>query len=71
MQAVSRKYVVVGAILATTGAITVAPLAPRSSHLPAMSADTRLVDADSVLNIPVNLFDDLVNIPANEVQGHR
>jgi hypothetical protein len=71
MQAVSRTYVVVGAILATTGAITVAPLAPRPAHLPAMSADTRLVDADSVLNIPVNLFDDLVNIPANEVQGHR
>jgi hypothetical protein len=69
MQAVSRTYVVVGAILAATGAIAVAPLAPRPAHLPAVNAETRLVDADSVLNIPVNLFDDLVNIPANEVQG--
>jgi hypothetical protein len=69
MQAVPRTYVLVGAILATTGAIAVAPFAPRPSHLPGVNAETRLVDADSVLNIPVNLLDDLVNIPANEVQG--
>jgi hypothetical protein len=30
---------------------------------------TRLVDADSVLNVPINLFDDFVNIPYNEIQG--
>jgi hypothetical protein len=28
-----------------------------------LSIETRLVDADSVFNIPVNLFDDIVNIP--------
>jgi hypothetical protein len=30
-----------------------------------LSIETRLVDADSVFNIPVNLFDDIVNIPCN------
>jgi hypothetical protein len=69
MQAVSRTYVLVGAMLATTGAIAVAPLAPRPSHLRVVSAEARLVDADSVLNIPANLFDDVVNLPYNEVQG--
>src|ERR1700677_4202470 len=70
MHAVSRSYVLVGAMLAATGAIAVAPFVSRTSHLPVVSTETRLVDAsDSVLNIPVNLFDDVVNIPANEVQG--
>ena len=31
--------------------------------------ETRLVDAGSVLNIPVNLFDDILNIPSTEVRG--
>jgi hypothetical protein len=69
MQAVSRTYVLASAVLATTGAIAVAPLAPRPSHLPVVSAETRLVDADSVLNVPINLLDDLVNVPDNEIQG--
>ena len=53
MQAVSRTYVLASAVLATTGAIAVAPLAPRPSHLPVVSAETRLVDADSVLDVPI------------------
>jgi hypothetical protein len=70
MHAVSRSYVLVGAMLAATGAIAVAPFVSRSSHLAVVSTEARLVDAsDSILNIPVNLFDDVVNIPANEVQG--
>jgi hypothetical protein len=70
MHAVSRSYVLVGAMLAATGAIAVAPFVSRSSHLPVVSTEARLVDvSDSILNIPVNLFDDFVNIPANEVQG--
>ena len=57
-------------MLAATGAIAVPPFVSRTSHLPVVSTETRLVDAsDSVLNIPANLFDDVVNIPANEVQG--
>lgn len=30
---------------------------------------TRLVDAESILNVPINLFYDLINIPANELDG--
>jgi hypothetical protein len=70
MQAVSRPYVMAGAVLAAASVVAVTPLAPRSSQLPILSIDTRLVDAtDSILNIPANLFDDIVNIPDNEVQG--
>ncbi len=70
MQAVSRLHVLVGAMLVATGAIAVAPLMSPAAHPPVVTAETRLVDADgSVLNIPLNLFYDLVNIPANEVQG--
>ena len=57
-------------MLAATGAVAVTPFVSRTSHPPVVSTETRLVDAgDSILNIPVNLFDDIVNIPANEVQG--
>jgi hypothetical protein len=70
MQAVSRPYVMAGAVLAAASVVAVIPLAPRPFQLPILSIDTRLVDAtDSILNIPANLFDDIVNIPYNEVQG--
>ena len=70
MHAGSRSYVLVGAMLAATGAIAVTPFTSRPAHPPVVSAETRLVDAgDSILNIPANLFYDIVNIPANEVQG--
>jgi hypothetical protein len=70
MQAASRPNVLVGAMIAAASAIAATSLAPRPSHLPVLSIETRLVDAgDSILNIPANLFDDVVNIPANEVQG--
>jgi hypothetical protein len=71
VQAVSRSYVLVAAMLAATGAIAVTPFtSPPPAHPPVVSAETRLVDADgSVLNIPLNLFYDIVNVPANEIQG--
>jgi hypothetical protein len=68
VQAASRPYVLAGAVLAATSAIAVTPLAPRPFHLPVLSIETRLVD-DSILNIPVNLFDDIMNIPYNEIQA--
>jgi hypothetical protein len=70
MQAASRPYVLATAALAATGALAIAPFAPRApqpSQPPVRHIDTRLVDADSVLNVPVNLFDDIVNIPNTEV----
>src|SRR6201996_3118448 len=70
MHAMSRSHVLVGAMLAATGALVVAPLVSRPADVRVVNTDVHLVDAgDSVLNIPVNLFYDLVNIPANEVQG--
>jgi hypothetical protein len=69
VQAASRPYALAAAVLAATGAVAAIPTAPRPSQLPIRSMETRLVDADSVLNIPVNLFDDIVNIPYNEVQA--
>jgi hypothetical protein len=57
------------AAFAATSAVVVTPAAPRPAQIPVRSMETRLVDADSVLNIPINLFDDIVNIPSNEIQG--
>jgi hypothetical protein len=70
MQAVSRTNVLVGALLAATGALAITPFTSQPAHPPMVSAETRLVDAsDSILNVPINLLDDLINIPENEIQG--
>ena len=68
MQAASGRYVLAAAALAATSAVVAIPLASRPSQLPIRSIETRLVDA-ARLNIPVNLFDDILNIPFNEVQA--
>jgi len=56
------------AALAATGAGIVIPLAlqAQAPKLPVVSMETRLVD-ESILNIPFNLFQDIVNIPGTEV----
>jgi len=69
MLAASRPYALAAAVLVATGAVAAIPLASGPFQLPIRSIETRLVDTDSVLNIPVNLFDDIGNIPYNEVQG--
>lgn len=69
MQAASRPYVMAGAVLAAAGLVAVTPIASRPFQLPVLSIETKLVDADSVLNIPVNLLDDILNIPYNEIQA--
>jgi hypothetical protein len=71
MQAASRQYVLTAAALAATGAFVAAPFASllrQPSQPPVRHLETRLVD-ESVANIPINLFDDILNIPYNEVQG--
>src|SRR6185437_4888515 len=45
------------------------PAVPRASHIPIRKMETRLVDATDILNVPINLFDDFVNIPYNEFAG--
>lgn len=69
MQAAARPYVLASAALMATGLVAATPLPARQLQPPIRSIETRLVDAGSVLNIPINLFDDIVNIPYNEVQA--
>jgi hypothetical protein len=69
MQAASRTYVLAAAALAATSAVVLAPGAPKASHIPVRKMETRLVDASDILNVPINLFDDFVNIPYNEFAG--
>lgn len=69
MQAGVRPYVLASAAMVATGAIAVTWLAQRPMQPPVRSIETRLVDADSVLNVPINLLDDIANIPSNEIQG--
>jgi hypothetical protein len=66
VQAASRAYVLAAAAVAATSAVVLTPAAPKASHIPVRSMETRLVD---YTDIPINLFDDVVNIPYNEIQG--
>ncbi len=66
MQAASRAYVLAAAAVAATSAVVLTPAAPKASHIPVRSMETRLVD---YTDVPINLFDDVVNIPYNEIQG--
>jgi hypothetical protein len=71
MQAASRPYVMAAAALAATSMVAVTPLAPKAAELaaelPIRHMATQLVDAESLANVPLNLFYDLINIPANEL----
>lgn len=69
MQAASRTYVLAAAAVAATSAVVLAPAAPKASHIPVRKMETRLVDASDIFNVPINLFDDFVNIPYNEFAG--
>lgn len=67
-----RRYLTAGAVLAATGALAVSPISPVT---PAGTASTvaravKLVaDGDSIFNVPLNLIQDLINIPGNEFQA--
>jgi hypothetical protein len=68
MQAAARSYVMAAAALAATGGLVgVTPMAPRQPAIHIASPAVRLVDSDSILNVPFNLFQDIVNIPYSEL----
>jgi hypothetical protein len=71
VQAASRPYVMAAAALAATSMVAATPLAPKAAEvaakLPVVNMATKLVDSESLLNVPLNLFYDLINIPANEL----
>lgn len=71
MLAAARPYVLASAALLATSMVAPTPLVARQLHLPIRSIETRLVDADitGLEAIPYNLFQDIVNIPANEIQA--
>ena len=68
MQAASRAYVLAAAAVAATSAVVLTPAAPKAAHIPVRNMETRLVD---YTDVPINLFDDIANIPYNEIAGHR
>ncbi len=68
MQVASRPYVLAAAALAAVSTVVVTPVVARQIPLGVRQMETALVDV-SVDNIPVNLFDDILNIPYNETVG--
>jgi hypothetical protein len=68
VQVASRSYALAAAALAAVGAVVVTPVVARQVPLAVRNMETKLIDAD-VSNIPVNLFDDILNIPYNELEG--
>jgi len=69
--AAARPYVLASAALLATSMVTALPFVARQPQLPIRRMDTRLVDADisGLGAIPFNLFQDIVNIPDNEVEA--
>ncbi len=69
MQAASRPYVMAAAALAATSAVIATPVLAHQIPLAVRSIETKLVDAGDIGNIPTNLFNDILNIPYNELEG--
>ena len=79
MQATSRSYALAAAAIAAVSTVVAMPVMARQAppsvqgipaKPPVRSMDVTLVDSgESLLNIPLNLFDDIVNIPYNELTG--
>ena len=79
MQAAARPYVLASAALLATNMVVatplvarqLTPLVARQLQPPVRSLQTRLVDADisGVDAIPYNLFEDILNIPSNELEA--
>jgi hypothetical protein len=68
MQPAARSYVMAAAALAATGGLVgVTPVPARQPAIHTASPAVRLVDSDSILNVPFNLFQDIVNIPFSEL----
>lgn len=67
MQTAARPHVMAGAAVVAASLVTVAPLAPPPPKIASIA--TRLVSGDSLLNVPLNLFYDLANVPYYEVQA--
>jgi hypothetical protein len=70
MHTAARPYVAVGAALAVASAVAITPVAPQPPETPLVNQVMRLTaDGDSLLNVPLNLFQDFFNAPYNEIQA--
>ncbi len=68
MDGAARRYLTAGTALALGSVVAVTPVAPHLPETPVLSLTTRLTAGDaSIFNIPFNLFQDIVNVPGNEV----
>ncbi|BBX45805.1 hypothetical protein GCM10009641_72180 [Mycobacterium cookii] len=68
MLAASRPYALAAAALAAVSTVVVTPVLARQVPLAVRQIETKLVDV-GIDNIPMNLFDDILNIPYNETVG--
>jgi hypothetical protein len=64
-RAVKNTYATVGVALVGAGVIAAIPIAPPPPDVHTANPAIRLA-ANSIANVPVNLIQDIVNIPANE-----
>ncbi|HEU4360801.1 MAG TPA: hypothetical protein VFR27_04750, partial [Mycobacterium sp.] len=65
-----HPYLTTALAVTVAGLVAVAPpVAPRLAELPAAGAAMMLTAGESLLNIPLNLFQDIVNIPYYETQA--
>ncbi len=64
MHAATRPYAVAGAALSAVSLYVVTPVGSQPLQPPTRSIDVRLVDSGSLIDVPFNLFQDIVNIPA-------
>jgi hypothetical protein len=76
MLAVKRPYVLAAAALAATSLVAATPTASQynieAAQLAVRHVETNLVDAEeSLLNVPLNLLYDVINIPANELYASQ
>ena len=55
-------------MLAAASLVAVTPIAQRAIHLPTLRIETQLIDS-SIVNIPFNLFQEIVNIPNSEINA--
>ncbi|MFZ1161602.1 hypothetical protein, partial [Mycobacterium sp.] len=66
MQAASRPYALAAAALAAVSTVVVTPVVAKQVPLAVRSMEAKLV---GIGDIPINLFDDILNIPFNETIG--
>lgn len=70
MSVALRRYLAAGLAITTAGVVAVTPLVALSRPEGSIStASLRLTGGESLLNVPLNLFQAIVNIPYNEVQA--